>query len=85
MRNLGIGSLMEIEEVLAERDLSLKASSEGLKPNDISTLNFSIRTQNALRAEGINTIEELTDRIPLKLLRKIILEKRNNNSCISPV
>ncbi|MCZ0932013.1 MAG: hypothetical protein OXJ52_02555 [Oligoflexia bacterium] len=75
IRNLGIGSLMEIEKTLANRDLSLKASARSLDPNDISALSLSVRTQNALRAEGINSIEKLADRIPLELLRKIILEK----------
>ncbi|MDE0092015.1 MAG: helix-hairpin-helix domain-containing protein [Oligoflexia bacterium] len=75
IRNLGINSLIEIEEVLKRRDLSLRASARSLEPGDISILNLSVRSQNALRAEGIHTVKELMSKAPLELLREIIFEK----------
>ena len=75
IRNLGMNSLIEIEDALKRRDLSLRASARSLEPGDISVLNLSVRSQNALRAEGIHTVKELMSKAPWELLREIIFEK----------
>ena len=79
INKLGEGSLMNIEDALNRKNLSLKVSAKSSNPNDISNLGFSIRTQNVLRIEGINTIEQLIAKIPTEILRKILLEKENED------
>ena len=78
IRNLGLGSVVEIEQALAKRNLSLKALPQGLDSNDISILDISIRSQNALRDEGIHTVDKLMSKIPKELLKKIISKDEQN-------
>ena len=75
IRNLGVGTVMKVEDILANKGLTLKAPARHLDPNDISTLGLSVRAQNALRIEGINTIEKLISKAPRHLLIKILTEK----------
>ena len=70
--NLGLGSLIEIEKALAKRNLSLRSLRQGLDSDDISVLDLSIRSKNALRDEGIHTVDDLMSKIPKELLKKII-------------
>ena len=73
--NLGQGSLIEIERALNKKALSLRASPKSLEADDISVLNLSAQSENALRAEGIHTVKQLVSKIPKDLLKNIFEER----------
>ena len=64
--NFGKTSLQEVREFLAKKDLSLKKISSDLR--SIFSLDLSARTQNVLRAEGINTVKELVSKTEEELM-----------------